>query len=195
MSYLIVCCYTLDTPYEKEVKRLIETTKKLGIATCIEGVPNLGTWEKNCQYKANYILKMMEQQPANVVWVDADAEFHHIPTLFDQLQCELAYHYLHYRRELLSGTLFLKNTPKVHQLVKDWIALNATNNHWDQKNLQKLVEADPKLKKEILPAEYCYIKNHKHQQVTDPVITHFQASRRFKRKVNMAYQYSQTKRQ
>ena len=183
----------MQTPYEEEVKRLRASVQALGLPARIEGVANLGSWEKNCQYKANFILQTLKEQSNNVVWLDADAELQAIPVLFESLTTELAYHYLPHRNELLSGTLFLRNCSKVHQLVNAWVALNAQNAEWDQKNLQQLVEAHPNLTTSILPAAYCYIYNHPKQVVNDPVIVHYQASRRWKRKIRMDYVTQQAK--
>ncbi len=184
MNYRIVSFYTEDTPYEQEVQKLIASVNRFQLPSHIKGVKNLGSWEKNCQYKANYILDALHAFEENIVWVDADAVFMKAPVLFDTLQCDIGYHYLPHRQELLSGTLFVRNNEKMKQVVQQWIEVNATNNEWDQKNLQGIVEADAALKKEVLPMEYCKIVNNRHQPTNNPVIMHYQASRRYKRRIN-----------
>ena len=181
MTYLIVSYFTADTPYEEEVKKLQASIEQFSLPSFIPSRPNLGSWEKNCQQKADVILEALEMQPHNVVWLDADAVIQQDPVLFGELQCDIGYHYLEHRKELLSGTLFLKNSPKVIQLVKDWIALNATNDEWDQKNLQRLVESNSSLERQIIPAEYCKIDRNRKQPNVTPVIAHYQASRKYKR--------------
>lgn len=184
MSYIIVSYFTIKTPYAQEVDNLRKSLRQFGVKHEIQGAPNLGSWEKNCQYKAIFIREMLDQFSEDIVWVDADAVLMKEPVLFDSLEVDLAYHYLPHREELLSGTLFLKNNAIVRTLVDDWIALNDTNMEWDQKNLQALVEGHETLTTEILPAEYCKINKHRIQVAHDPVITHYQASRRFKRLIN-----------
>jgi hypothetical protein len=186
MSFTLVSFYTEKTPYENEVKNLIASVSRFNVPSRIEGVKSLGSWEKNCQYKANYILDAMQQLDTDIVWVDADAVLIKYPSLFDQLDCDIAYYYMEHRRELLSGTLFIRNNEKMKDMVSKWIELNRTNYKWDQKNLQQLVEADTGLRKEVLPAEYCKIYDNKLQSVSEPVIMHYQASRRFKRAVGPA---------
>ncbi len=184
MRFVIVSFFTQRTPYELEVNKLKASLKKFGLPSWISGVPNLGSWEKNCQYKAVYIRKAMDKFEEDIVWVDADAVFQKTPVLFDELTCDIAYHYLDFRKELLSGTLYIKNNDKMRETVDRWIALNKTNNEWDQKNLQHVVENDKSLDRYILPEAYCKIDRHRVQQEKNPVITHYQASRRFRRGIN-----------
>jgi hypothetical protein len=186
MSFTIVSFYTENTPYETEVKNLIASLEALSIPHHICGVKNLGSWEKNCQHKARFILDAMSTIGTNIVWLDADAVVKKYPEMFSSLTCDIAYHYLRDRRELLSGTLFLQNNEAAKKLVQQWIELNDTNNHWDQKNLQRVVERSPGIKKQILPADYCKIYDNRKQEVKDPVITHYQASRRFKKVIGSA---------
>ena len=181
MSFTIVSFYTEQTPYESEVKNLIASLDKLGLRYHVKGVKSLGSWEKNCQYKADFILESLTMFDTDIVWVDADAVMLKYPLLFDELDCDIAYHYLPQRKELLSGTLFIRNNDVMKMLVQRWKEVNNTNTRWDQKNLQQVVEADKNIKKYVLPAEYCKIYDNKQQIVNDPVITHYQASRRFKR--------------
>lgn len=184
MGYVIVSFYTVNTPYEREVQNLKTSIKKFGLKSHIMGAPNLGSWEKNCQYKAEYIREAMDMFDENIVWIDADAVFQKEPVLFDTLNCDLAYHYLEYRKELLSGTLFIQNNEKMKAVIDQWIALNKTNNLWDQVNLQTIVESHTNLNTYVLPEAYCKIFKHRVQTERDPVITHYQASRRYKRVIN-----------
>jgi hypothetical protein len=184
MGFVVVSFYTEKTPYADEVKKLAASAERFGLNCWIKGAPNLGSWEKNCQYKAVFIREALDQFSDDVVWVDADAVFEQIPTLFDELTCDIAYHYLEYRKELLSGTLFIKNNEKMRASLDQWIALNKTNNEWDQKNLQQIVEQDNTLQCDILPEAYCKIHKHKVQVERNPVITHYQASRRYRRAIN-----------
>lgn len=183
MRFTIVSFYTKHTPYEKEVKNLVDSLEKVGVSYHVQGVKSLGSWEKNCQYKAQFILDAIQHFETNIVWIDADAVVMKYPSLFDELDCDIAYHYLEHRKELLSGTLFIRNNDKMKMVVKRWIEVNATNDRWDQKNLQSIVEADAGISKFFLPVAYCKIYDNKMQPVAEPIITHYQASRRFKRMI------------
>lgn len=185
MTYLVTSFYTENTPYEKEVRALLDSVRKLRIDALIEAVPNLGSWEKNCQHKARFLLDMLDRFPrTNLVWVDADAVFLKRPVLFETLDCDLAYHQLEKDRELLSGTLFVRNCLGSRQLLADWVALNARNDEWDQRNLQTLLERRPSLNCYRLPAAYCKIFDSQEQVTDDPVVVHYQASRRFRNIIN-----------
>lgn len=186
MSCIYISCYTENTPYQKEVNNLIKSLNRFGLRHHINGYKHQGSWEKNCQYKAVYILEALKRFRSNVVWLDADAVVEQQPGLFNELDCDLAYHYLEHRNELLSGTLFFRNNKHVKALVERWIELNRKNTEWDQKNLQRVLERDNTLTRKILPAEYCKIFDNKKQPAKSPVIVHYQASRRYKRIVGKA---------
>ena len=55
----IICFYTPDTGYEKEVEGLIASCKKFDLPFSVDPIPNFGTWEKNCCFKPKYILKKL----------------------------------------------------------------------------------------------------------------------------------------
>lgn len=186
MSFTIISFYTQNTPYETEVVHLLESLDKLGLPYHIQGVKSKGSWEKNCQFKADFILEAMENLDTDIVWIDADAVVMQYPSLFESLSCDIAFHFLAHRSELLSGTLFIKNNMKMRAVVKKWIELNAGNTRWDQKNLQQIIESEVGLNTEILPTSYCKIFDNKYQQDAEPVIMHYQASRRFSRVIGRA---------
>ena len=189
MSYRIVSYYTENTPYEAEAKRLQASLSNWEVLTHIAPGRNYGSWEKNCQYKARFILECLEQFSDDIVWVDADAEVLREPILFETLDADVAYHYLEHREELLSGTVFFKNNKETRAMIERWIALNDTNMEWDQRNLQEVLRRDKQLRQAILPAEYCAIYRHRVQKVEEPVIQHYQASRRHKRTINRGHRF------
>lgn len=183
MSFTIVSFYTLNTPYANEINHLLDSLDKLGLRYHIQGVPSRGSWEKNCQFKADFILEALENIDTDIVWIDADAVLMAYPALFENMECDIAFHLLQHRSELLSGTLFIKNNEKMRSVVKKWIMLNASNSRWDQKNLQQIVESEEGLNTEVLPASYCKIFDNKHQQNAEQVIVHYQASRKYRRAI------------
>ncbi len=72
---VVISYYTVNTPYEEEVKHLIASCKKFGLDTCIEGIPSQGSWEKNCAIKPFFIKEKLHALQRPVFWVDADAVF------------------------------------------------------------------------------------------------------------------------
>ena len=184
-TFRIISMYTRNTPYEEEVVHLRQSLEQFEVPHTIYPIESKGNWEKNCQQKAICILDALESYSSNIVWVDADAVLNQYPGLFSELEGDFAFFWFPFDQRIRSGTLFLRNQPLIHNLVKDWINLNTQNMEWDQVNLQTVWEKRYKdrIKVDILPAAYCKIFDSQHQQVTEPVITHFQASRRFKEKV------------
>jgi hypothetical protein len=182
MSYLIVSYYTNNTLYEQEAQKFILSLKKFAIPYYVEGVENLGSWQKNTSYKPTFIKKMLLKFPeSSIVWVDCDAQFFAYPTLFDNLSCDVAiyvydgkeYKHKNWIPELLSGTVYFRNCPKVLDFVEQWEKLCREHfGVWDQKHLASVLKNDF----ELLPGEYCKIVD-KMQYIKNPVIVHYQASR------------------
>ncbi|MEM9023252.1 MAG: hypothetical protein AAGB22_05905 [Bacteroidota bacterium] len=184
MSFRIACCYTANTPYEEEVQGLIQSVRQWGLKHHIRPFAHQGSWEKNCQHKAVFLRETLDRYSDNVVWLDADARIVDTPALFNTLEADFAFHYLALRNEVLSGTLFLRNNARVRALVDHWIRVNHTNRAWDQRNLQQILPKHPDLRVEHLPADYCKVFDLEAQVAANPVIVHYQASRRFRRQVN-----------
>ena len=183
--------YTINTPYEQEVVNLRKSCERFKIDLIEYPVKGFGIWAKNCQIKSKIILKALSEYNCDIVWIDADAVFNKYPGLFDDLSerndFDICCHYLKTKynpNELLSGTLYFKNTCKSKEIILKWIELNETNSEWDQRNLQKVIDGDSTIVKVNLPSEYIKIDRFTQHQgnINNPVITHFQASRRFKNK-------------
>lgn len=187
---IYVAFYTIDTPYEEEVKKLENSLKKFHLPYDIQGVPNLGSWQKNTQYKAVFLQEILNKYPDRaVVYLDADAVVQQYPQLFDELDCDFAVHHYDNKKlptpELLSGTLYFGPTEKAKMLVKLWIETNKKFPEiWDQKNLDTTVQQMPTLKLVELPPSYCLIFDLMKDQ-GPAVIEHFQASRQFKKLIDL----------
>lgn len=181
-----IAFYTIDTPYEEESKRLENSLKKFNLQYDFLGVPNLGSWQKNTQYKAIFIRDMLRKYPnRSIVYLDADAVVQQYPQLFDELDCDFAAHYYNNKKrnfmELLGGTLYFGPSEKAKALVDVWIIVNNEfPDQWDQKNLDIAVHRMSNLKLVELPPTYCLIFDLMKDQ-GPAVIEHFQASRRLKK--------------
>lgn len=189
-NFLVVSCFTIDTPYQKIIKNLRDSINKFKIPKYIKGYKSMGSWQKNVLYKASFILDCMEEFPnINIVFIDSDAIFKQYPELFEKIDCDFAVHTTNEKRslfpngQLLSGTIFLKNNNKSKELIKRWITESDKNpERRGQQSLQWVCEnnsSDLNLKMINLPKEYCHVFSWKDN--IDPVIEHFQASRNFKR--------------
>lgn len=164
--------------YKEQVDRLRNSLNELQLPYCIEEIPNLGSWDKNTHHKPEFILKHLISSDA-VVWTDADSVVRENPILFDSLDCDIAFHRFK-GKELLSGTVYFRNTEPTIRLLMKWIAINKENPEiFDQKNLDKALTYIENLKIYILPPEYVYIfdLSRDYYGARKPVIEHFQASR------------------
>jgi len=190
--------------YAWDAQQLIKSIARQGIRDFkVELRPQLGSWERNTQYKAPFILeKLLEGDP--VVWTDADSRIKQYPMLFDSLMCDVAFFYL--TREqvpdfklpsnstlsqelvdrdgyLQSGTMFFNYTPKAIELLRKWISINDSDHvQWDQWTLQTAVNQISELQVGRLPPEYCWIDGISADIFGSrkPVIEHMQASRKYK---------------
>lgn len=181
-KFLVVSFYTPD--YYDEAVGLIQSLYKFDLEHEIEAVPSLGSWELNCNAKAEFIRRKLESHPdRSIIWLDADARVIKKPEMFwSMAEEELCDFGAHYRRGegLLSGTLYFANNSDTLAFVEKWALLCEKNpTRWDQKNLTIAYEKTPSIVRHNFDVEYCYIdKRHQHEYPSiEPVILHRQASR------------------
>jgi hypothetical protein len=188
--FLVIAYYTPGNQYEALSENLKGSCNNLQIPLFLKPIQDLGSWERNTHYKANFIYECLNSYTQNLVYVDVDAVFRKYPDIFNSLDCDIAYRTENFkwrRNEALSGTIFLNNNEKVKALIKNWISINnaipairKVPSTWEQANMQKAVQANPAIKYYNLPPEYTYIFDHTRRMYpeVEPVIEHFQASRK-----------------
>lgn len=193
--WIICAYYTKNTSYDTHSKSFVESLKRFNLSYDITCIDDKGDWYANMQYKPMFLKQMLEKHhPNSVVYVDVDATFCRYPDFFDRLDAEqdvnVAVHILDHRKyrrknqppELLSGTIFLKNTIETKQVVNEWVQeCEKDSKMWDQRALATVLK---KHKYHLLPEEYCTIFDYM-GSVEDPVIKHFQASRENRRKTDV----------
>lgn len=200
--FIITSYYTIDTPYQQVVHDyLMNSLNKLDIKSDIRGVEDLGSWQQNTSYKPIFIKRMLEKYPeTDIVFVDADAEVLSYPKLFDEIpeEYDIAVHILdrdcwynrkfgeNENKELLSGTLLIRNNSRTRALVDRWIRDCLSRPfEWEQVILQRVL-TENNIKVYELPLSYCYIKTMPLGEAPfvkcdDAVIVHNQVSRRLKK--------------
>ncbi|MBX3385409.1 MAG: class I SAM-dependent methyltransferase [Phycisphaeraceae bacterium] len=188
---IIVSFYTTGTPYEREVRGLIESCRALNLPHEITPVNDLGSWERNCAYKARFLSEALHRLRRPILWVDADAVLRAAPSLVDHLSAtaragvradtDFAIHRVD-GWEFASGTLFFNNTPLAAELLSRWTRLCESDPAvWDQVHLAHAWEqtvADRPLTTAWLPQTYTKIFDRPAESSLPPVVEHFQASRR-----------------
>lgn len=197
---IYISYYTKNTPYANVVQTyLLPSLKKYNLSYRVEGIEDLGSWQKNTHFKAEFILKQLLKHKQPVVFLDADASIEQYPILFEQLEnYDIALHfldwYLHWhkqsgqtKREVLSGTFYLAYNKRVLKFLDEWIELNKTSQAWEQKNLETVLKSRKnKLQIYELPPHYCAIILHNNQlpehylNGKEVVILHHQISRKFR---------------
>jgi len=196
----VVGYYTKGTIYEPMARTLVKSLEKFYPHYFIEGIDNLGSWWANTQYKPTFIKSMLETLPKDIdiVYVDVDAEFLRVPWAFKDWYndpgMELGaymfdrseYKHSEGGKELLSGTVYFANTEWVMDIVCAWEQQCESNPMtFDQKCLEEVLQEQcgrfPGFRCKTIPPEYIKIFDRMNHLVTDPVITHYQASRKAKR--------------
>lgn len=199
---------TFFTPeYKQEAEELKKTCDGFSIKLAAYPKPSKGSWVHNCTMKAEVILEALAEHQTGVLWVDADARFRDVPSLFDRLDAyDFGCYWIpnvwnkkqntHLRpwgpdrgnEALAGGTMYFNNTSKSIDLINDWRE-EATKNPtvWEQQSLQKVWDRHDKngLKTFCFPQSYCKVFDapwFEEQKLI--VIEHTQASRRLKEKVN-----------
>ena len=125
--WMVISAYTINTPYEDEVKVLESTLLEHNVPYKLYPYESQGDWETNCLQKGRIILKAFNELQRNIVWLDADAEVLQYPELFDTYKYDIGlykrWHTFKQQGELGTlyhwdtGTIFLKNTASVHKLI------------------------------------------------------------------------------
>ena len=189
---IIVSFYTADTPYEQEVERLLASVKKLGLKCDVVARPNQGNWFANCRLKPKVILEARERHPGeDVLWVDADAEFHASPEALSLLEADVAMRWTcHYRGppNWSCGTIYTKPTSAATAFLKAWDwRCEMAHSRCDESaframvtdgGLEKLKDDDGLVWGTLLD-KYCRMFDEE----GDRVIEHHQASRRLRKLV------------
>jgi hypothetical protein len=201
-KFRIISFYTLNTPYEKVFyEYLWPTIHKFKLDWVTTGYHSENSWNKNTSLKPGFILNSFQTnynpELNRFVFLDADATIEQYPQLFHEIpeEYDIACHYLdwstwypngQHKKELLSGTMYLRDSKAVRELVTEWDKRAKASTRWEQNILQELLLERPEIKVYDLPLQYCYIKTlpSGHAplvQCDNIVITHHQVSRIYKK--------------
>jgi len=186
-KFVVVAYFTVGTPYEEHARKLIQSLSVFILPYDIKPIKDMGDWYANMQYKPTFILEMLKKYPKrSIVYVDVDAVFFRYPEYFNYLDTqstdEIAVHILDHTKfarknqspELLSGTIYFRNTEKSSIIVREWVEeCKKDKKLWDQKALARVLRNYPY---HVLPAEYTTIFDYM-SSIKHPVIRHYQASR------------------
>jgi len=184
---IIISYYTKNTPYEQEVQKLKSSLQKFNLIYNIFCVENLGSWIRNVQQKPRVIYDALYKFKQDILYVDADAVFCNIPTIFP-IKCDFAAHIMdkalwkqnikNRTHSLMSGTLYFPFKKIVFDIINNWQReCIKTPQKWDQRCLERIYKNYDFYN---LPVEYCYIDKTM-WGIDNPVIKHNQASRKYRK--------------
>jgi SAM-dependent methyltransferase len=191
---LITGCYTINTKYEEEIKRLEKSLIKFGLEYYFEGITNTGDWRKNVHEKVKFIRRVMDKFDRDIIQMDSDCEVLKFPEMFDKLSdYDVACHIMPRevytdkgeRKEITDLTnvsvVYLKNCTKVKKMLDSWVERDSTlEDHIDDISFAKNLKEFPKLKVLKLPLSYCHIFDRPTDDSGEPVIDLYQANRRLR---------------
>jgi hypothetical protein len=197
---LVVSYYTKDTLYQLEVQNLIASCEQWQLNYHVEPIPTFGSWERNCSYKPFFLLEKLQQLGQPLLWVDADAVFVKKPHDLTEFDSDFAVRINHswkddHPSKVLSGTVYVNATMGGERVLKSWAkeCLSSltdperTEEFWDQVGLRDILHRGV-LGAQIsaLPPGYTAIVDNlqDENEIEDIVISHHQASRRFKKIIN-----------
>jgi hypothetical protein len=194
MEVIVSSFYTIGTPYEQEIRSLIDSLVRFGIAHDIEGIANLGTWEDNARQKPVFIKrKLNEHKNKAIVWLDADSVVMSRPDIFERIFTDAAFYFKTTGptakrfggHELISAAMYFANNEQAKKLLDLWIAEENMPDQpehclFEQRALQRVVWPWMKAGGTLsyLPQSYCRIFDAPEDT---RVIVQNQASRRFGR--------------
>ena len=201
-DWVLVSYYTLDTSYEEEIKKLKKSIDGMEIDYCLFGKTVRGSWRANLDHKSAVILEALKMFPKKcIVFVDSDAIVNQYPKKFDELSLDqkanhiaAAFHL--YKNSLssgslLSGTLWFNNSKNTHDLVRRWHEIGLKNpkirhQHCLRLAIDEYHHSGKLLFVHRLPDSYTYIHDYVYKGKIDPVITHYQASRKLRDEVGQS---------
>ena len=181
----IIGYYTANTPYEVEAKQFTDSLQHYHLAYKLYRVESKASWELNCGQKPHIILQALDELQSDLLYLDVDARIMRDPP-FDEIQK----HKLGFcvwtrplwRKELLSGTIYVPNNELSRELLRHWIEEQAKQpKRWDQRVLQQIYELYPHY---LMPLNWVAIEGNRWLKALNPIILHTQASRRHKSIIN-----------
>ena len=200
-KWVVVSFFTTGTGYEDEVKKLEASLNEFKIDYHLFPCEPRGSWRRNLDYKSQIILEAFDMFPGtDIVFIDADGVVRQYPKLFDKLSngsdSDLAAHFHPYQGttmaggSLLSGTLWFRNSDRGRKIVGRWHDIGLghqaiRHQHCLRVAINELKKEQFEVKVYRLPREYTLIFDYyrRERPRPQPVVEHFQASRRLRRHV------------
>ena len=192
----LVSFYTLNTGYQREKDRLKNTARRFGYEVDFYEQEDNGSWRRNIHDRIRILRHFLNKYDDDILYIDCDAEMVQYPILFDnwdkgdlgivKISREKYFggdwkQHWKEKYEYLGGTMYFKNNQRTRALLDLWEKLDIPmETPLSQMTLHPAIErlkADGKLTVYELPPQYTQIFDIMAEN-GEPVIEHFQASRR-----------------
>lgn len=178
----VICAYYTGS-YIDEVTQLHQSLIDLKLNHFLFPHEDLGYWEKNTRAKPSFILMCLDKfKDYDIAYTDADSAFHQVPDLFATIKEDIGVFRApeksdYFTHDYLTGTMFFKNNDTCRKLIKLWNAeQDADSLQVDQDSFDLAMKKTPELSAYHLP--FSYVKVFDQQEGVEPIIEHFQASRK-----------------
>ena len=191
MYPVVVSYYTKNTGYEDFSKTLAASCRKWKIPFDITPIPNLGSWERNCCYKAEFLLKKMDELNRPLLWIDADAKFLEKPKIFEDIKEDIALYIAqdlpdNHPSKMVTGTIFINASTKGKMILKEWKKeseklLSQDSEFWDQVALRNVLQ---RKQASVLTLSEAYYHIYDKPEKDPPKIVHYQGSRTERKVIN-----------
>lgn len=188
---LFVSFATAQTPYEEELEHLLESLERFGLDHRCEVVANRGSWQANSAFRPTWLLRLMDELERPLVWIDADAVIRARPVELERSGFDFMA-FFHPDGRPAGGTLYFAPTPGGRRLLAGWEGRARTPfERWPESH-RKLTELHLRDAWREVGSELAVNRlEEPYLRIFDwgsgePVVEHYQASRRFKRQVGDA---------
>lgn len=174
----ILCYYTPDKIYTPLAQKVEKDLINLNLDYTILPVNLDGKWVVKAKYRPTFILQMMELYTTcdSFLSIDADCRIYSDPII--NLEKDIAMYY-YKNKEYAAGTMYIKNNNICKNIMQEWRYRCDTDIRRSSLLLTDIIK-EQNIDVQHLEPQYCKIFDlMKH--VKDPIIEHFQASRKAKK--------------
>lgn len=182
---LKVVSYWTDAVYGVYAEGLRQSLLVNHLSFDLEAMPDRGGPKINLHEKPRFLLRKLDEHPGySLLWLDADSVVHSAPHLLEgDPDFDLAACFWH-GWFCYSGALFVKDTPAVRVLLRQWVAENeARPAYLDDQNLTSVLLRKPAIRTYALPDSYRWTEGRSDPRIprSKAVIEHFEIGRSARR--------------
>lgn len=179
-----VACAFYTSHYLNKVLRLKESLERFGLNYHLKLVPRRLTWEATTRHKPAFVGQCLESFPDHhILYLDADAIVRRPPDFLDEINSDIGLLFAPILRDgkrylsIAAGTLYVRNTPGGRRFAKVWQQNepNVGPLGLDEDMIYCAFNELEGISFTALPRSYSKIFD---STGPDPVIEHFQASRK-----------------